>query len=83
MTKILISPENPDGLKLEAALVVLRNDILARCSHIVDDQRPAIKDVLNNNLEILRLLSLSLEKVKASERILASLGIVEGAGRDR
>ncbi len=83
MTKILISPENPKGLKLEAAIVALRNDLLARCSHIVDDQRPAIKEVLNNNLEILRLLSLSPEKVKASERILASLGIIEGGGRGR
>ncbi|MBM3504582.1 MAG: histidine kinase [Alphaproteobacteria bacterium] len=83
MTKILISPENPKGLKLEAALVALRNDVLSRCSHIVDDPRPPIREVLNNNLEILRLLSQSLEKVRESEKILSSLGIAEGATRGR
>lgn len=57
MTHFLSSDVNPDGMKLEDILSVLRRDILYRCTKIMDDTRPEAKHVLENNIEILSLLS--------------------------
>lgn len=57
MTHFLMSDVNPDGMKLEDILVVIRRDIIYRCTKIMDDGRPEAKHVLENNIEILGLLS--------------------------
>ncbi len=57
MTQFLATDENPQGFKLEEILAVIRKDILARATKIVDDDRPEARRVLENNLKILQLLS--------------------------
>lgn len=57
MTKYLISQDNPSGSKLEEVLKDLRKDILLRCTKIVDDHRPEAYHVLDNNMNILSLLT--------------------------
>lgn len=73
MTKFLLSPDNPKGLKLEDALEALRGDLLERCAHIVDDRRPDAAIVLRNNVEILELLGQCLERAHDSARVLARM----------
>ncbi len=57
MTRFLISKENQDGYKLEDILRAIRQDILTRCTKIVDDHRSEASHVLDNNMKILNLLS--------------------------
>ena len=57
MTHFLVSEANPEGYKLEDILAALRKDILTRCTKIVDDQRPEAMHVLDNNMQILVLLT--------------------------
>ena len=57
MTHFLMSDIKPDGMKLEDVLVVLRRDILYRCTKIMEDSRPEAKHVLENNIAILSLIS--------------------------
>jgi len=74
VTKVLVSPDNPQGEKLETALEDLRADLLQRCSHIVDDKRPDAALVLRNNMEIMVLLGQCIEKARESARVLERLG---------
>ncbi|MEQ8248069.1 MAG: histidine kinase [Alphaproteobacteria bacterium] len=73
MTKILVSPDKPDGLKLDAALEVLRGDLMQRCAHILEDRRPDAAIVLRNNIEIMVLLGRCLDKAQESAKALARL----------
>lgn len=57
MTRFLISESNPEGHKLEEILTEIRKDILIRCTKIVDDGLPEAKQVMDNNIKILGLLS--------------------------
>ena len=70
MTKFLISDANPDGLKLEDILIAIRKDILYRVSQIADDTRPEAKKVMENNVEILALITESINLAEASTQIL-------------
>ncbi|MDA0369417.1 MAG: histidine kinase [Proteobacteria bacterium] len=74
MTKILVSPDNPEGLKLETVLDSLRGDLLRRCAHILDDHRPDAATVLRNNIEIMALLGQCLDKAHDSAKALTRLG---------
>lgn len=74
MTKLLVSPDNPDGWKLEDIIDEIQNDILLRTARIVDDNRPEARAVLHNNIEIMQLLTACSEKAHNSTRILNSLG---------
>ena len=74
MTKILISPDNPKGLKLEILLEYVRGDLMQRCAHIVDDPRPDSRIVLRNNIEIMGLLGRCLERADESAKALKRLG---------
>lgn len=57
MTRFLSSEDNPNGYKLEDILMAIRRDVVKRCELIVDDLRPEARHVLENNIEVLRLLS--------------------------
>lgn len=57
MTKFLVSEENKEGMKLEDILHAVRADIVTRCTLITGDSRPEARQVLNNNIKILSLLS--------------------------
>ena len=73
-TKLLITPENPDGWRLEDILSEIQNDIIRRTQKIIDDPRADARAVLNNNIEIMALLSKCVERSEESTRILNSLG---------
>jgi hypothetical protein len=74
MTKLLVSPENPDGWKLEDIIDEIQNDIVLRTARIVHDNRPEARTVLHNNVEIMQLLTACSEKAHDSTRVLNSLG---------
>jgi hypothetical protein len=73
-TKLLKTAENPDGWRLEDIMSEIQNDIVRRTQKIIDDDRPDARAVLNNNIEIMSLLSKCVEKAEDSSRILNSLG---------
>ncbi|NQU72693.1 MAG: histidine kinase [Rhodospirillales bacterium] len=73
-TKFLVTPEHPDGWRIEDLLAEVQNDIIRRTQRIIDDTRPDARAVLNNNIEIMTLLSKCIEKALDSTRILNSLG---------
>ena len=74
MTKLLVSPRNRDGWKLEDILDEIQNDIVRRTARIVDDDRPEARTVLHNSIEILRLLTACSEKARDSTRVLNTFG---------
>lgn len=53
---VLMSPENPDGWKLEELLSQLQGEILTKCEKIAFDTRPVARQVLRNNQQIFGLL---------------------------
>jgi len=69
-TTFLVTEENPEGWKIEDILMVIQNDMFARTQKIVGDSRDEARAVLNNNIEILGLLSQCIEKAKESTQIL-------------
>ena len=70
MTHFLITDENPEGHKLEDLLTMIRRDIVLRATKIVDDPKPQAKQVLENNIKILGLLSECIGIAETSTRIL-------------
>lgn len=61
MTRFLVSEENPDGRKLEDALLELRADVLLRCTRISQDHRSEALHVMDNNMAILLHLTEAIE----------------------
>ena len=70
MTRYLVSDTNPQGMKLEDILRVIRRDILVRCEKIVDDHRTEAGQVLANNKRVLNLLTDAIALAEDSTRIL-------------
>jgi hypothetical protein len=66
----LVTDENPDGWKIEEILTTIQNDILRRTQKLVGDQRPEARTVINNNIEILGLLSNCIERATDSTQVL-------------
>ncbi len=54
---VLMSPENPDGWKLEDLFSQLQAEIVIKSAKIVDDARPVARLVLRNNQQIIGLLA--------------------------
>lgn len=73
-TTFLVTPDNPQGWKLEDILAEVQRDIIRRTQKIIDDERPEARKVLTNNIEILNLLSQCVDKAEDSTRVLKSLG---------
>ncbi len=73
-TKFLVTADNPTGWTIEALLTEVQNDMVKRCTKIIDDPRPEARGVLNNNIEILSLLNQCIAKAQDSTRILNRLG---------
>lgn len=74
MTRFLSTDEKPDGWRLEDILSEIQNDIVRRSAKIVDDNRPQARAVLNNNFQILGLLTETIALAQDSTRVLNSLG---------
>ncbi len=70
MTRFLISEENPKGSRLEDILTAIRRDVIVRCGKIVDDSQPEARQVLDNNMRILGLLSEAIGIAEDSTRVL-------------
>jgi phosphoglycerate-specific signal transduction histidine kinase len=70
MTHFLSSDTNPQGYRLEDILIAVRRDLIARSSKIADDLRPEAKQVLDNNTQILQLLTQAIHVAEQSTRIL-------------
>lgn len=73
-TTLLVTPETPDGWRLEDLLSEVQNDIIRRTSKILDDSRPEARAVLANNIEILSMLAKCVEHALDSTKILNSIG---------
>jgi len=70
MTHFLISDSNPEGHRLEDILALVRKDIILRATKIVDDHRAEARQVLENNVKILQLLTKSINIAEESTRLL-------------
>ena len=73
-TTFLVTGGNPKGWTIEALLTEVQNDMVKRCTKIIDDQRPEARAVLNNNIDILAMLNQCIAKAQDSTRILNRLG---------
>jgi hypothetical protein len=69
-TTLLVSTETPDGWTIEDILTEIQNDIVKRSQKIVDDKRPEARQVLDNNILILRRLSECIAKAQESTILL-------------
>jgi hypothetical protein len=70
MTHFLVTEDKPDGHRLEDILIMIRKDMLTRALKIADDVRPEALHVMNNNMEILNLLSQAIQLAEDSSRVL-------------
>ena len=70
MTHFLASKENPDGFRLEDVFIALRKDLVKRSTLILDDDRPQARQVLDNDIKILSLLSECIHTAEESSRLL-------------
>lgn len=70
MTHFLVTDENPEGYKLEEILTVIRNDIIKRATKILEDDRIQARQVLENNIKILNLLTECIHTAEDSTRLL-------------
>jgi len=78
MKKILMSAENPEGLKLEDLTIRLREEIQEKSNKISNDESPAAQTIRRNNSEIIRLLG-EVEVIQThSYEVLERLGPDEG-----
>ena len=73
-TTFLITSETPDGWTLEDLLIEVQNDILRRSQKITEDPRAEARRVVDNNIEILGLLTRCIAKAQDSTSVLNSLG---------
>jgi hypothetical protein len=79
MTHFLVNGENSTGYKLEEILLAIRKEIIVRATKIVDDHRPEARQVLENNVKILQLLS---DCIKLAEDSTHVLDKTFGPGKD-
>ncbi len=70
MTHFLITDDNPEGHRLEDILAMIRKDMILRATKIVDDHRPEARQVLENNVKILQLLTECINIADESTRLL-------------
>ncbi len=70
MTHFLVSEENETGYRLEDILTAVRSDVVKRCEKIVDDHREEAHHVLDNNIQVLSLLSKAIKLAEDSTHVL-------------
>ncbi|HEY4164722.1 MAG TPA: hypothetical protein VGM59_16770 [Dongiaceae bacterium] len=71
MTNLLVSEQNPKGYTTEAVLLTIRNDIIHRLQKYAGDPRKEARQVLDNNVRILQLLSEAIALAESNTRTLA------------
>ncbi|WOF74988.1 hypothetical protein QMT40_002650 [Parvibaculaceae bacterium PLY_AMNH_Bact1] len=70
MTRFLVSDDNENGYRLEDILTAVRADVVKRCGKIVDDHRDEAHHVLENNIQVLSLLSKAIKLAEDSTHVL-------------
>jgi len=70
MTHFLVTDDNPKGYRLEDILMLVRKDMLTRALRIADDRRPEALHVMQNNMQILQLLSEAIALAEDSTKVL-------------
>lgn len=70
MTHFLSSETNPGGYRLEDILSVIRRDLILRSTKIADDHRVEARHVLDNNTQILQLLTQAIHLAEKSTHVL-------------
>lgn len=70
MTHFLADDKHPDGYRLEEILIALRKDLVRRSTLILDDDRPQARQVLDNDIKIMNLLSECISTAEESSRLL-------------
>ena len=78
MSKVLMSPQNPTGWKLEELLAAIRDDIEVKCSKIAWDTSPTAGRVLANNRFIMSVLGEAERAQRDSIAALAALAPDQG-----
>jgi hypothetical protein len=70
MTHFLVTEDNPKGYRLEDILMLVRKDMLTRALKIADDRRPEALHVMQNNMQILQLISEAIALAEDSTKVL-------------
>ena len=79
MTHFLVTDDKPDGYRLEDILMLIRKDMLTRATKIADDRRPEALHVMQNNMQILQLISEAIALAEESTKVLdKAFGHVKG-----
>lgn len=79
-TTFLVSEGRPDGYRLEDIMREIRNDILVRCTHAMNDERPETGIVMANNMQILAKMSDIIALAENSTEVLSRVfGAEQGA----
>ena len=78
MTPLLMSPENPDGWKLEELFDRLIAEIEVKCTKISGDPREVARQVLENNRNIIGMLRLCATTQRQSMAALDTIGPNQG-----
>ena len=66
----LATDENPTGYRLEDLLALIRKELILQSTKIVDDSRPQAREVLDNDIRILALLSECIGIAESSSQLL-------------
>ena len=74
MTKFFTTPDRPEGHRLEEVLTNIQNELVRRSNKIVIDSRNEARRVLQNNIEILGLLTRCIKLAEDSTRTVNSIG---------
>lgn len=75
---VLMSPQNPEGWKLEELFDRLIVEIQEKCAKIQDDKRMEARTVLRNNWAIIALLEEGARRQRHSMETLALIGPSQG-----
>lgn len=70
-TTFLVAEGRPDGYSLEDIMREIRNDILVRCTHAMNDDRQETRTVMANNMKILAMMSDIIDLAENSTEILS------------
>jgi hypothetical protein len=80
MTKFFATPDNPSGHRLEDLLGEVQKELMRRSNKIVSDRRAEARKVLENNIEILGMLTRCIALAEESTRAVNSIGPAHGPG---
>ncbi len=74
MTKFFATSDNPFGHRLEDLLAEIQCELVRRSNKIVSDKRREARQVMENNIEILGMLTRCIKLAEDSTRAVNSIG---------